>query len=124
MNYSLIFKQIRDKNNLTQGEFADILSTSRSTISQIEINKQKPTLDIIAAIVRKFSIDANIFFVKKDENQTLVLGEPTENYSKSDHKNVNNGQEIIYLKKIIEEKNKLLEEKERLITILINQNQK
>jgi len=119
MDYILIFKEIRSKLNLTQEQLALKLGINRGAISSIEIGKQKPTLEIISLLVENFNIDANIFFAKNDGVQTTVLEEPTNMYSKKDIKEGNSENEVVHLRSIIQEKDKQLEEKERLIKILL-----
>ena len=47
MAYGQKFKEIRRSNLLSQEEFAKQVGVSRSVISQIEIDKIKPTLDAL-----------------------------------------------------------------------------
>lgn len=50
----LKIKKLREENNLTQQQFADKIGVSRSALSQIEIAKITPTLDVIEKIANNF----------------------------------------------------------------------
>lgn len=75
LNYSLKIKELRKHLSLTQDQFATDLSVSRSIISQIEIGKFNPTLELLNDIARKYNIDANYFF---NENFALTLTNNTD----------------------------------------------
>jgi len=62
MDYALKFRQLREHFNLTQTELGNEIGISRAVISQIEINKHKPTLEILTLIIKKFDIDIKFFF--------------------------------------------------------------
>ncbi len=53
---------LRKKLNYSQQQFADKIGVSRSVLSQIEINKLKPSTDIIAKISKEFNISVSYFF--------------------------------------------------------------
>ena len=78
LDYSLKIKDLRKHLSLTQDQFAADLSVSRSIISQIEIGKFKPTLELLNDIARKYNIDANYFF---NENFALTLTNNTNSMS-------------------------------------------
>lgn len=130
MNYPLIFKSLRKKLKLTQDEFATKTGINRGTISQIEIGTQKPTVDQLAIIVNIFNIDGNIFLKESVNNDyistPIVSEERIMGYGSLKH--VKNQSEssvecnlCIEKDKRIAMMNKLLDEKERLITVLLNQ---
>lgn len=56
MNYSLIFKDLRRKEKLTQNDFANKLNVSRSAIAQIESANNNPSRDLILRILEVFEV--------------------------------------------------------------------
>lgn len=56
MAYGQKFKEIRRSNLLSQEEFAKQVGVSRSIISQIEIDKIKPTLDALKRISKLYNV--------------------------------------------------------------------
>jgi|GEM_PF-4511144 transcriptional regulator with XRE-family HTH domain len=78
MDYSLKIKEIRNRLNLTQDQFAKEMGISRSSLSQIEIGKFKPTLEILTLIARKYGIDAN-FLILDDSTKKLPLDDSNRN---------------------------------------------
>ncbi|GEM_PF-691015 len=72
MNVNKKIRDLRKKLNYKQKDFADKIGVSRSVLSQIEINKLKPSIEIIATIAKKFNISVTYFFEFGDaENYTL-----------------------------------------------------
>ncbi len=65
MAYGQKFKEIRRSNLLSQEEFAKQVGVSRSVISQIEIDKIKPTLDALTTISKLF--DVSLEYLMLDE---------------------------------------------------------
>lgn len=63
MQFSTKIKNLRLKLNFSQQEFADRIGVSRSVLSQIEIQKIKPSVELIATIAREFNISPDYFFV-------------------------------------------------------------
>ncbi len=76
LDNSLKIKELRKHLRLTQDQFAADLSVSRSIISQIEIGKFKPTLELLNDIARIYNIDANYFF-----NENFALNATINTYS-------------------------------------------
>lgn len=76
MDYALKFRQLREHFNLTQTELGNEIGISRAVISQIELNKHKPTLEILTLIIKKFDIDIKFFFEDdfniSEENAHLI----------------------------------------------------
>lgn len=56
MNVNKRIKSIREHRNKTQQQFADAIGISRSNLSQIEIGKIQPTLEVIKQIVKAFNV--------------------------------------------------------------------
>jgi transcriptional regulator with XRE-family HTH domain len=63
LNIYLKLKELREYLKLTQVDFAKEIGISRATLSQIEIEKQKPTLDTIKKIAINYNIPYRYFFV-------------------------------------------------------------
>ncbi len=87
-----VYKKIRNLRkqiNYSQQMFADRIDVSRSVLSQIEINKLKPSIDIIAKIAKEFNIHISYFFEAEKEpytdlssSNTQELQEPVSEYNK------------------------------------------
>lgn len=60
MNFAILFKDIRRKENLTQNQFADKLNVSRSAIAQIESSKNNPSRDLMLNILEKFNLSSDL----------------------------------------------------------------
>ncbi|MDP4103471.1 MAG: helix-turn-helix transcriptional regulator [Bacillota bacterium] len=50
-------KYIRKENNLNQVEFSKIIGVSQGTLSEIEQNKYKPSIDAVILIYTNFKVD-------------------------------------------------------------------
>jgi transcriptional regulator with XRE-family HTH domain len=59
-------KILRKKHNLKQSELADILGVTRGQISVYEINKSKPSFQVLIKLAEYFKISLDYFY----ENQT------------------------------------------------------
>jgi len=66
MAYGQKFKEIRRSNLLSQVEFAKQVGVSRSVISQIEIDKIKPTLEALTRISRLFSVSLDYLMLDEE----------------------------------------------------------
>ncbi len=81
-------RNLRKKLNYSQQKFSDKIEISRSVLSQIEINKLKPSVDIIARIAKEFNISISYFFENDleltDQNDYPLVRETSEKY---DNKN-------------------------------------
>jgi putative transcriptional regulator len=62
IDYALKIKELRKFLSLTQEQLGENIGASRSIISQIEIGKFKPTLEMISEIARLYSINPSYFF--------------------------------------------------------------
>lgn len=71
MEFSLIFKSLRKSERLTQLEFADKLSVSRSAIAQIESDNNKPSKDLILKILEVFTVSNDL----KREFERFIYGD-------------------------------------------------
>lgn len=75
IDYALKIKELRKFLSLTQEQLGENIGASRSIISQIEIGKFKPTLEMIYEIARLYSINPSFFF---KENFPLSIEQTTE----------------------------------------------
>ena len=87
MKVSKKIRDLRKQMNYSQQLFADRIGVSRSVLSQIEINKLKPSIDIIAKIAKEFNISISYFFdyevnEESRNQQGIRVDEPEENYNK------------------------------------------
>lgn len=68
MDYSLIFKDLRRKEKLTQNDFANKLNVSRSAIAQIESANNNPSRDLLLKIVEMFDVPEDL---KNEINESI-----------------------------------------------------
>lgn len=62
-------KKLRNSKGLTQIELAQILNTSKSTISMYENGNRKPPLDVLEEITDFFNVDINYILGISDEEK-------------------------------------------------------
>lgn len=60
-------KRIRKSNKLNQVEFAKILGVSQGTLSEIEKDKYKPSIDIIISLHSNFKVDLEWLLINPNE---------------------------------------------------------
>lgn len=80
VDFARKFKELRDFFDLTQVDLAKEIGLTRSAVSQIEIGRFDPTINVISSISVKFDIDLKYFF-----NDSLTIRESVKNY-KVDYK--------------------------------------
>jgi len=56
-------KSIRKLNNMTQIEFARLIGVSQGTLSDIEKDRCKPSVDTLVSIRKSFKVDINWLLV-------------------------------------------------------------
>lgn len=54
-------KMLRLRHNYTQQEIADKLGVTRSTVSNFEIGRRKPEIDVIEKLAAIYGVDLNYF---------------------------------------------------------------
>ena len=54
-------KALRLRNHLTQQDIADKLGVTRSTVSNFEIGRRKPEIDVIEKLAAIYGVDLNYF---------------------------------------------------------------
>ncbi|MEX1029947.1 MAG: helix-turn-helix transcriptional regulator [Paenibacillaceae bacterium] len=64
-------KKIRKINKLSQVDFSNILGVSQGTLSELELNKYKPSIETVMAIIKQFNTDSN-WLLFGSENQQGV----------------------------------------------------
>lgn len=78
MNYQKLInsniKELRQINNMTQEEFAEIIGISIQGLSNIERNRYQPTAETIDKICKSFNIlPAELLVVKENTNEDLLI---------------------------------------------------
>ncbi|MDF2537749.1 MAG: transcriptional regulator, family [Herbinix sp.] len=59
MNFNIRLKQLRQKNNLTQSELADILGLKPTAISNYESERNEPSFDKLIALSKYFDVSCD-----------------------------------------------------------------
>lgn len=67
------FKELRTTYNLSANKLAKSLGVDPSTISKIENNNAKPSIDLVQKMCILFDITLNDFF--NDDSNTIVLND-------------------------------------------------
>lgn len=68
-----IIKEIRTHHGLTQTEFADRLSISRSALTQLEAGNTKPSFDVLRVLAEDFNLDVSRFFPQKNSGKRMQV---------------------------------------------------
>ena len=93
MDYSLIFKDLRRKEKLTQNDFANKLNVSRSAIAQIESANNNPSRDLILKIVEMFDVPEDL---KNEINESINVPKAVTKESKNAVDLLQNNRKSIY----------------------------
>jgi transcriptional regulator with XRE-family HTH domain len=99
MNFSEIFKKLRGIEKLTQMEFADKLSLSRSAIAQIENGNNNPSTDVIIRMLKVFDLPDDL---KKDldehvsGNRSISEEEKDDSYIPDGEENISYNKEQLW----------------------------
>ncbi|MDD3173081.1 MAG: helix-turn-helix transcriptional regulator [Herbinix sp.] len=59
MNFNVRLRQLRQKNNLTQGELAKILGLKPTAISNYESERNEPSFDKLIALSKYFDVSCD-----------------------------------------------------------------
>lgn len=73
MDTGAVIKDIRTANGLTQAEFADRLSISRSALTQLEAGNTKPSFEVLRVLAEDFDLDPSLFFPRKKSGKSMQL---------------------------------------------------
>lgn len=66
-------KALRMRNHFTQQDIADKLGVTRSTVSNFEIGRRKPEVDILEKLAAIYGVDLNYFSSKRPINATDLI---------------------------------------------------
>ena len=66
-------KALRMRNRFTQQDIADKLGVTRSTVSNFEIGRRKPEVDILEKLAAIYGVDLNYFSSKRPMNATDLI---------------------------------------------------
>jgi len=108
MDYSLKFKEIRNFFKLTQIAFAEDIGVSRSVVSQIELKRFNPTIDLITVITTKFNIDLKYFFTETTNLKEFINGNLTLPKDGNLYGNLTRKKEVKILKSNSNVKNEII----------------
>ncbi len=73
-------KALRIRNHFTQQEIADRLGVTRSTVSNFEIGRRKPEVDVLEKLAAIYGVDLNYFATQPIcANDLIELVERAEN---------------------------------------------
>lgn len=73
-------KALRMRNHFTQQEIADRLGVTRSTVSNFEIGRRKPEVDVLEKLAAIYGVDLNYFSTQPIcANDLIELVERAEN---------------------------------------------
>lgn len=75
-------KYLREKKNLGQQEFADILKIPRSTLACWENNLRTPKLEQIVKIAEYFKTNLDIIYIDYEKNINNIINNNEEQYKK------------------------------------------
>jgi len=62
MKFCDVLKKLRNSYNLSQGQLADKLNISKSTISMYELGNRSPDMEMLRQIADFFNVDINYLF--------------------------------------------------------------
>lgn len=65
-------KGIRKTNQLSQIDFANMIGVSQGTLSELEQDKYKPSIDIIIAIQNKFKVDLEWLIIGSTKDTYII----------------------------------------------------
>ena len=73
-------KALRIRNHFTQQDIADRLGVTRSTVSNFEIGRRKPEIDVLEKLAAIYNVDLNYFATQPIcANDLIELVERAEN---------------------------------------------
>lgn len=79
-------KALRIRNHFTQQDIADRLGVTRSTVSNFEIGRRKPEIDVLEKLAEVYKVDLNYFATQPIcANDLIELVERAENVFNNPH---------------------------------------
>lgn len=76
-------RQLRKTRSMSQQEFSDCVGSTRSIISQIEIGKINPSIDLLISLAREFNVNYDWLMEGRPEAApTFTLDAPEINYGR------------------------------------------
>jgi transcriptional regulator with XRE-family HTH domain len=66
-SFSKRLKQLREANQMTQGQLGDLINTTRQSISNYEMGKREPDYVTLEALADIFNVDMNYLLGKTDK---------------------------------------------------------
>lgn len=88
MDLSEKIKQILSQKNISPSLFADEIGIQRSSISHILAGRNKPSLDIVQKIVKRFP-DLGVNWILEDEELPKISAEITHSFPATKAPNIN-----------------------------------
>lgn len=77
LNTSIKLRQIREEQNLTQQQFADLIGRSRSTVAAWESGRKEPGREALKVIAKAFNLSIE-YIIDKDTNSISTLARGME----------------------------------------------
>ncbi len=67
----MILAELRRKKSFTQQKLANQVGVTRQTISAIECDKQRPSVDLAMKIADVLGFEWSEFYIKEDDNEFI-----------------------------------------------------
>jgi transcriptional regulator with XRE-family HTH domain len=117
MNFSLIFKDLRREKKITQLDFANKLSVSRSAIAQIESSNNNPSRDLVLKLLEVFDVSSNL----RQELERYIKGDKGMSKEEVNYGDLSkNDKDIVYNKgDVWSSYAKLVENKKNILCLCI-----
>lgn len=87
-SFSKRLKQLREANQMTQGQLGDLINTTRQSISNYEIGKREPDYVTLEALADIFNVDMNYLLGKTDKT-TYIPSSSHRQLSKNEENLIN-----------------------------------
>lgn len=92
-SFSKRLKQLREANQMTQGDLGDMLNTTRQSISNYEIGKRQPDYITLEALADIFNVDMNYLLGKTDKT-TYIPSSNNRQLTKNEEKIIKSFNEL------------------------------
>lgn len=87
-SFSKRLKQLREANQMTQGQLGDLINTTRQSISNYEMGKREPDYVTLEALADIFNVDMNYLLGKTDKT-TYIPSSSHRQLSKNEENLIN-----------------------------------